>query len=87
MEFLGQDFIRLTFFQQSKMVKFNVFFHGCYAIKLMVCNEALPTFCVNGQDFKRSNIIVVNNKPHNLVLKHDSKLITIHLKDELWLPS
>jgi len=41
------------FLQQSKMVIFNMFFHGCYAIRFMVCNGALPTSCVHGQDFKR----------------------------------
>jgi hypothetical protein len=41
---LGANFIAsLNFFEIDSNVKFNVYFHGYYAIRLMGCNEALPT--------------------------------------------
>jgi hypothetical protein len=69
------------FFQQSRMVKFNMFFHGCYAIRFMVCNEALPTSCAHGQDFRKNYFTVVDNAPHNLVFKKVDILIIIHLEE------
>ncbi len=49
------------------MFQFNVFFHGCYAIRLMVCNEAFVTSCVHGQDFRNSCITMAYNITlHNL---------------------
>ncbi len=59
------------------MFRFNMFFHGCYAIVLMVSNEAAPTFCVHGQDFKKGCVIVVNYTCHDLVLRKVNGLIII----------
>jgi len=54
----------------------------------MVCNEALPTSCAYGQDFRRSCFIVVDYAPHNLVFGKVDRLIIIYLEkcpcDELW---
>jgi len=59
----------LNFFQQSKIVIFNMFFHGYYDIRLMVCNETFPTSYVHGQDFKRSCITMAYYTPHNFVFE------------------
>jgi hypothetical protein len=49
------------------MVRFNMFFHGCYAIRLMVCNQPFPTLGVHSQDFKTNKIIVANKTSHDLI--------------------
>ncbi len=80
-EILKQGLLHfLIFFQQSKIVIFNMFFHDYYDIRLMVCNEAFPTSYVHGQDFKRSCITMTYYTPHNFVLRWVDRLIIIHLK-------
>lgn len=56
-------------------------FHGCYAIVFMVYNEAPPTSCAHGQDFKRGCIIVTNYTLHNLALRKVNMLIIIYFKE------
>jgi hypothetical protein len=60
----------------------------------MVCNEALPTSCAHGQDFKRSCFTVTNNASHNFVFRKVDRLLIIYLKEcscdwiaVIWLPS
>jgi hypothetical protein len=71
-----------------------MFFHGYYAIRFMVCNEALPTSCAHGQEFKKNYFTMANNAFHNLVFRKVNKLIIIHLEEcpcdwivIVWLPS
>jgi len=74
MEILGQSLLHLLkIILTNSNVRFNVYFHGYYAIRLMVCNEALLISYAHGQDFKRSCIIVTYNTFHNIVLRHVDK--------------
>jgi hypothetical protein len=73
-EILGQSLLHvLKIVLTNSNVRFDMYFHGYYAIRLMVCNEALPTSCAHGQDFKSNCIIVTYNTFHNLVLRHVDK--------------
>jgi hypothetical protein len=80
-EILGRGLLDLLIMLKNTLVKFNMFFHGYYAIKLMVCNEAFLISCAHGQDFKTSCITMAYNTPHDLVLRKVDMLIIIHLKD------
>ncbi len=62
------------------MMRFNMFFHGCYAIKFVVCNKDFPTSSAHGQDFKWNYITMANNTSHDLILKKIYMLIIVHPK-------
>jgi hypothetical protein len=54
--------------------------HGCYAIKIIVCNETFLASSAHSQDFKWDSILVVNNTSLVMVLRNIHRLIIIFLK-------
>jgi hypothetical protein len=54
-------------------------FHGCYAIRFIICNGTFLTSSVHCQDFKRNYITMENTKSHDLILKKIYMLISVHL--------
>ncbi len=56
----------------------NMFFHGCYAISFMVCNQSFLTLGVHGQDLKINKINMAKYF-HDLVMIEIHGLVVIHL--------
>jgi len=56
-----------------------MFFHGCYTIRFMVCNETLLAFGVHVQYLRWSCITMTNNTLHDLILRKVHGLVIIHL--------